>query len=70
MEQLGLAITGMHCGACVRRVSAALEKVQGVQVRTVEVGSARVEYDPSQANPAAIMASIEKIGFSAAAQNS
>ena len=69
MKQLSLAITGMHCGACVRRVTAALEKVQGVQVRTVEVGSARVEYDPLQANPSAILASIEKIGFSAAAQN-
>jgi len=69
MTQLNLIITGMHCGACVRRVTAALEKTRGVQIGAVEVGSARVEYDPSQAAPAAIMASIEKIGFSSAAQN-
>jgi copper chaperone len=65
MEQLNLAITGMHCGACVRRVTMALEKIQGVKVGTVEVGSARLEYDPIQADPTAILASIEKIGFSA-----
>lgn len=66
MQQLNLAITGMHCGACVRRVIMALEKIQGVQIGTVEVGSARLEYDPAQADPTVIMASIEKIGFSAA----
>jgi len=66
MEQLSLAITGMHCGACVRRVTAALEKIQGVQIGTVEVGSAQLEFDPAQADPTIIMASIEKIGFSAA----
>jgi copper chaperone CopZ len=65
MQQLNLAITGMHCGACVRRVTMALEKIQGVQIGSVEVGSARLEYDPAQADPTAIMASIEKIGFSA-----
>lgn len=66
MSQLNLLITGMHCGACVRRVTAVLEKTQGVKIGTVEVGSARLQYDPAQANPAAIMASLEKIGFSAA----
>jgi hypothetical protein len=44
----------------------ALEKIQGVQIGTVEVGSARLEYNPAQTDPTAIMASIEKIGFSAA----
>lgn len=63
---LNLAITGMHCGACVRRVTVALEKIQGVQIGAVEIGSARLEYDPAQADPTLIMASIEKIGFSAA----
>jgi len=66
MKQLNLLITGMHCGACVRRVTAALEKTQGVKIGTVEVGSARLEYDPAQADPASIMASVAKLGFSAA----
>jgi len=66
MTQLNLIITGMHCGACVRRVTAALEKTRGVQIGAVEVGSARLEYEPAQADSAAIIASLEKIGFSAA----
>jgi len=63
MSQLKLNITGMHCGACVRRVTAALEKVPGVQVKAVELGSAQLEYDPAVAAPEAIRAAVEKIGF-------
>jgi copper chaperone CopZ len=69
MEQLALEVAGMHCGACIRRLAATLEKIPGVQVRSVEIGSARLEYDPSQISMAAITAAIEKIGFSAVAQN-
>lgn len=66
MTALKLDITGMHCGACVRRVTTALEKVPGVAVKSVEVGSAQVEYDPSVAAPEAIRSAVEKIGFGAA----
>jgi copper chaperone CopZ len=66
MTQLKLAITGMHCGACVRRVTTTLEKAPGVAVKAVEVGSAQVEYDPSVTAPDAIRAAIEKIGFGVA----
>ncbi|MBP8805386.1 MAG: cation transporter [Kofleriaceae bacterium] len=31
----------MHCGACVRRVQAALAKTPGLVVEVVEVGRAR-----------------------------
>lgn len=67
MSQLKLEISGMHCGACVRRVTTALEKVQGVQVKAVNVGSADVEYDPSLTSPDDLRAAVEKIGFAAAA---
>ena len=69
MQQLSLTVGGMHCGACVRRVTAALEKLPGVQVGNVDVGSARIEYDPSQADVAAITTAIEKLGFSVLAEN-
>ena len=69
MTQLSLTIGGMHCGACVRRVTAALDKIPGVQVGSVEVGSARMQYDPSKADAAAITAAIEKLGFSILASN-
>jgi copper chaperone CopZ len=65
MSQLKFEISGMHCGACVRRVTAALEKIPGVQVKSVEVGSAQVDYDPSLAGPEVIRSAVEKIGFGA-----
>lgn len=65
---LNLAVAGMHCGACVRRVTTALEAVPGVHVESVEVGSARVGYDPAEATPEGIVASINRIGFQASIQ--
>jgi copper chaperone len=41
MTEFALAIDGMHCGACVRRVQAALAKTPGLVVEVVEVGRAR-----------------------------
>ena len=63
MSELKLNINGMHCQSCVRRVTAALEKVPGVTVKAVEVGSAQLDYDPATAAPEAIRAAVEKIGF-------
>ena len=64
-NELRLKIDGMHCMACVKRVTAALEKIPGVRVDAVEVGSARVGYNPSQATTEQITAAIGKIGFNA-----
>ncbi|HEU5341875.1 heavy metal-associated domain-containing protein [Edaphobacter sp.] len=65
---LNLSVQGMHCGACVRRVTAALEAVPRVRVESVEVGSARIGYDPAEATPEGIVASINRIGFQASVQ--
>jgi copper chaperone len=62
---LKLAITGMHCDACVRRVTTALQTVPGVAVDAVKVGSAQLTFDPSQAAVPEIITTIERIGFSA-----
>ncbi len=43
MRTIRLNIEGMHCGACVRRVRAALAGVTGVTVREVAIGHAEVE---------------------------
>jgi copper chaperone len=43
-----LAIEDMHCGACVRRVTSALQSVEGVTVNSVEVGSAQVAFDATE----------------------
>ena len=64
-QEVFLQIQGMHCGACVRRVNAALEKVGGVKVNSVEVGSARVSIDPQQVRPEQLVEAVNRIGFQA-----
>jgi copper chaperone len=56
-----LSIEGMHCQACVRRVQTALEKVDGVQVESVEVGSAIVGAAPEQEQK--ILEAVRKAGY-------
>jgi copper chaperone CopZ len=58
-----VAIEGMHCQGCVQRVRRALEKVEGVSVGEVEVGSAEVSADA--AHEAAVLEAVKKIGFEA-----
>ena len=68
-NKLHLSIEGMHCSACVRRVSNALTGLDGVQVAEVEVGSAEVKYDGQRVSPEEIVASVDRIGFTAKAIN-
>lgn len=65
--KLKLAIEGMHCGSCVRRVTLALQKVEGIETETVhvEVGSASVNYDAEKATQQEIVDAVSGIGFTA-----
>jgi copper chaperone len=63
--KLRLSIEGMHCGGCVRRVTAALQGVKGVDLGPVEVGSAEMTFHPGQAGAEEIAAAVNRIGFSA-----
>jgi copper chaperone len=56
-----IAIEGMHCDACVRRVKKALEKLPGIAVENVSVGSAEVAID--EANQEAVMEAIRDAGY-------
>jgi copper chaperone len=62
-EALALSIEGMHCGACVRRVTDALGKIDGVEVNSVEVGSAKMTFDSERATVEEIAGAVNKIGF-------
>jgi copper chaperone len=64
-DTLELSIEGMHCGACVRRVTNALQAVPGVAVGSVEVGSAKLAFDPEEATAQKIAAAVNSIGFTA-----
>lgn len=56
-----IAIEGMHCEACVRRVRKALERVPEAQVHIVTIGSAEVEAGASQHG--AILEAIRQAGY-------
>ena len=66
---LNLAIEGMHCGACVRRVTNALQGVEGVTVKSVEVGSAKVVFDAAETSAQEIAAALDRNGFPARVQS-
>lgn len=61
MSEIVLNIEGMHCGACVRRVTQALERVPGAEVVEVRVGAARVRTDDA----AQAVAALAKAGYTA-----
>lgn len=64
MREITLRIENMHCGACVKRVSQALEKVNGVRVGEVRVGAARLEA-PEDLPESAVVSAVEKAGYPA-----
>jgi copper chaperone len=65
---LNLAIEGMHCGACVRRVTSALQSVEGVTINSVEVGSAKIVFDAAETSVQDIAATLDRNGFPARVQ--
>ena len=69
-DSLTLSIEGMHCGGCVRRVTTALEGVKGVELGSVEVGSAEMTFDPNRVSAEEIAAAVDRIGFSARVEKS
>ncbi len=63
MEQLALQIDGMCCGHCISRVQKALGRVDGVHVDRVDIGTARVTYDPDRVSPQRIREAVEDAGY-------
>jgi copper chaperone len=65
MPEFTLRIENMHCGSCIRRVSQALASMDGLQVKEVRVGAARLG---STRNPAPVeqaLAVLAKAGYPA-----
>jgi copper chaperone len=55
-----LRIDNMHCGACIRRVTQALNALPETKVEEVQLGAARIE---TSATPEQILAAMQKTGF-------
>ena len=64
-NKLRLSIDGMHCAACVRRVTNALSGLGNVSVDAVEIGSAQVTFDEAKLSPEQVVAAVNRIGFTA-----
>jgi Cu+-exporting ATPase len=63
---VSLALEGMTCAACAARIEKALNRVPGVEASVnFATESARVHYDPSRANPRALLAAVERAGYRA-----
>ena len=55
-----LRISNMHCSACIRRVTAALNTLPNTTVTEVQLGAARLQ---TEASPAEILGAMSKTGF-------
>lgn len=60
--KMALAISGMHCDACVRVIEAALTQLPSVVDYTVRLGDVAVTFDESKGSRAAILATIRGAG--------
>jgi copper chaperone CopZ len=69
MKDLELKIDGMSCAHCVESVRKALDEIDGVDVDRVEVGTARLAYDPERTQPERILAAVSDGGFSPRIRN-
>ena len=65
MSEFILRIDGMHCGACVRRVSQALASTEGLEVKEVRVGAARIASDQEPLPVDRAVAALAKAGYPA-----
>ena len=62
-----LAIEGMTCASCVRRVERALARTPGVSEANVNLATERatVTWDPAQTSLADLTSAVERAGYSA-----
>jgi copper chaperone CopZ len=65
MAEFTLRIDGMHCGSCIRRVSQALASAQGVTVKEVRLGAARLSATAEPLSVDLALAALAKAGYTA-----
>ncbi len=63
MGSFTLTIDGMSCGHCVARVTKTLAALPTLSLEDVQVGSARVTFDPERLTLAQIGDAIDRLGF-------
>lgn len=66
-SKVAFDVTGMTCGSCTSKVSAALEKIDGVSAAAVDyqTGRAEIAFDGEKTTSAALLEAIVSTGFKA-----
>ncbi len=67
MRDLTLFIEGMSCGHCLHAVNNALASVPGVEIGSVRIGHADLQYDESVIEPGRIVEAVSGAGYRATA---
>ncbi len=62
-QRLRLTIEGMSCHHCTRAVWEALEKLAGVVVHDVQIGSAEITLNPEKTSLVEIASALEEEGY-------
>ena len=65
MRHLTLHIEGMSCGHCLNAVNRALMGIPGVEVESVKIGRADVQYDEQVLDSTRIEAAVSQAGYRA-----
>ncbi|WP_218103983.1 heavy metal translocating P-type ATPase [Thermogemmatispora onikobensis] len=67
MAALTLALEGMSCASCARRIERGLQRLPGVKEASVNFATekATVLYDPGQVSPALMVEKVEQLGYEA-----
>jgi copper chaperone len=65
MTPMTLHITGMSCGHCLKAVTNALSSAAGVQLRSVQMGRAELDYDSAVTTPAEVADIVADAGYAA-----
>jgi copper chaperone len=67
MTHSTLHIDGMSCGHCLNAVNKALASVPGVEIRSLTMGRADIDFDQSRTSLDTIVQSIDQAGYHATA---
>lgn len=70
MAEFTLLIDGMHCGACIRRVTQALSSVPEVRVEEVRLGAARLDSSGSSMRIDQAIRALSTAGYTARLETS
>ena len=63
MKTLDLKINGMGSAHCVGVVKNIVNKHDGATIEYIEIGKAKVNYDPRKVSPETLVREIEKMGY-------